>query len=751
MLSGSFSVDSAHSRLELKERNVYRTALVGIGLLLVGLVQGCAPVAGEAGNDLLSAALVATQGDAFESDARERDPQSLEAAADELAAALAAIEAAEREPSEGGAKADGRLAVVNGAPLRAEIFLAGARTSTNRTITLIPGTGLTVPVFAQPVGVRWIDNATNETSYRLRARLVILAVPFTLPPGITLPIATPFTTVGTAAVDASTAQVSVDIPNVAPGYSVMIQVVVQALFADGLVRDSNRAGVLTHLVIPFGAAMPAPSNLAATAVNPTAARLTWSDNFRNEPGSIRYFVERRIGSDFVVIAQLPANFDEFIVTGLNPGSFNTFRVRSGPVGADADSGRYAPSAYTSNASLILPAFALAAPGNLTATAVNSGRIDLAWTDTTSDETGIFVERALDNGGPFVVVGDNLPPNTTAFSSTGLSASTTYFFRVRSRNAVGFSGYSATRSATTPAAPTIPVPPSNVEVLPLDAHRIQLRWRDNSNNETHFVIERSQNGGAFVNLGAFETGVLNRDPFDANIIDVTDEGADVLAGTAHCYRVRARNAAGDSPDSTQGCGTTPVETTTAVNFVNNTAYPLVSLVVNGAERLPGNLVVPVGGSGLVVVPAGSFSFVASNGFIQNGQKIAMYRFPTTGQTTGSVASGQTATRTLTNPGLAAILTRFTGQSRTYRAELLVGNLTTVYTCTFFTNGQYEYRQDGTLLDAGSISQDSFPGNFQIPFRLLSAPPFNFNTAALFDERPDADGRCHITMAGLNFRD
>ncbi len=718
---------------------------------VVLLVSACAPVPSgvgdAAGEDLVSAALLASEGEP-EADTGGDSPY-FDADDATIDALLRAIEASETDSQT--EKDTSRSAVLNGAPRLAEIFPAGAPATTNRSITVIPGTGYQLPALSLPVGARWIDNATNEIGYRIRARLVILALPFQLPPWIQYPIVLPFQTVADVAANESSAQFNVDVPNISISFPVIIQVQVRARFANADDQSSNTASLRSLLSFPFGASFLPPSSLAAAAVNTTAVRLTWIDNYRNEPESIRYFVERRIGSDFVVVTHVPANHNEFIVTGLTPGSFHTFRVRSAPIGPDADSGRFTPSAYTSNFSVNTPAFALAAPSNLTATAVSSAQINLQWTDTTTNETAFFVEIAPEISGPFTVIADGLPPNTTTFSVTGLTAGTTHVFRVRSRNAEGFSAYTPRISATTQAAPTAPAAPSNVEALPLDANVIELRWRDNSNNETHFVIERSQNGGAFVSLGAFETGVLNRDPFDPNIIDVTDEGADVLASTTFCYRIRARNTVGDSANSAAACATTPAVGATAVRFFNDTAYPLVSLVVNGVERLPGSLVIPPGGDGLVTVPAGSFNFVAINGFIQSGQKTGLYRFPLSGQTSGNVSAGQTADRTLSDYPLGEILTRFTGAPRTYSALLIVGDLTAVYTCTFFPNGDYEYLQDGQLLDAGTVSLDSYPGNLQIPFHLDSPPPVNGFTAALFDETPDAQGRCAILMAGMIFTD
>ncbi|HZG56038.1 discoidin domain-containing protein [Paenibacillus sp.] len=83
-----------------------------------------------------------------------------------------------------------------------------------------------------------------------------------------------------------------------------------------------------------------------------------------------------------------------------------------------------------------------APSGLTATAVSSSAIDLAWT-ASSDNVGVAGYRVYRNG---TLVGT---VSGTSYSDTGLTASTTYNYTVRAFDAAGnVSGDSATASATT---------------------------------------------------------------------------------------------------------------------------------------------------------------------------------------------------------------------------------------------------------------------------------------------------------------
>jgi hypothetical protein len=88
----------------------------------------------------------------------------------------------------------------------------------------------------------------------------------------------------------------------------------------------------------------------------------------------------------------------------------------------------------------------AAPGNLTATAVSSSQIDLSWTDNADNEDGYKIERKTGSGS-FTEIATT-GANVTGYSNTGLSASTTYTYRVRAYNTAGNSAYSNEASATT---------------------------------------------------------------------------------------------------------------------------------------------------------------------------------------------------------------------------------------------------------------------------------------------------------------
>jgi carboxypeptidase T len=170
-----------------------------------------------------------------------------------------------------------------------------------------------------------------------------------------------------------------------------------------------------------------------------------------------------------------------------------------------------------------------APSGLTATPVSQTRMDLAWTDNSDDESGFKIERSP-NGitwTQIITVGANI----TAYSNSGLTCGSTYYYRVRAYNAGGESDYSNVVNATTVVC--APAAPGDLTTSPASQTQINLTWTDNSSNEDGFKIERSPNGTLWTPVYTTTT----------NVAAHSDTG--LTCGSSYYYRVRAYNAGGES--------------------------------------------------------------------------------------------------------------------------------------------------------------------------------------------------------------
>jgi hypothetical protein len=136
----------------------------------------------------------------------------------------------------------------------------------------------------------------------------------------------------------------------------------------------------------------------------------------------------------------------------------------------------------------------AAPSNLVATTLTSTSIQLDWTDNSPDETGFRVERRVGMAA-FATVA-NLGANVTTFTNTGLTANTTYDYRVFAVNVAGDSPASNTASATTNPLGA----PSGLTAAAFNSFRVDLAWVDNATGEDGFDIFASQDGGPFSQIG-----------------------------------------------------------------------------------------------------------------------------------------------------------------------------------------------------------------------------------------------------------
>jgi hypothetical protein len=230
----------------------------------------------------------------------------------------------------------------------------------------------------------------------------------------------------------------------------------------------------------------APINLyvqfAATKGN--VLQLSWHDEANNEAG---FRVERSTdNATFAVVATVGSfsNGSTPVWFDYNAQADTTYyyRVRAFNAAGDSD--------YSNTTSITTrspPPPPPVAPTNLSAAATSSSAISLAWTDNANNENTYYVERSPDSAS-FVFIAA-LDPNTTTYTDTGLSPSTTYYYRVHALNGGGYSAYSNIASATTQqSAPSQLSAPTNLRVTHRGDREIDLAWDDNSVDETGFVIE-----------------------------------------------------------------------------------------------------------------------------------------------------------------------------------------------------------------------------------------------------------------------
>ncbi len=87
-----------------------------------------------------------------------------------------------------------------------------------------------------------------------------------------------------------------------------------------------------------------------------------------------------------------------------------------------------------------------APASLAAIAVSSNEVRLSWIDNSNNETGFILERSMDGNTFSEIISTGV--DSTSYRDSGLSASATYYYRIKATNAAGDSPYSNNTSALT---------------------------------------------------------------------------------------------------------------------------------------------------------------------------------------------------------------------------------------------------------------------------------------------------------------
>ena len=309
-----------------------------------------------------------------------------------------------------------------------------------------------------------------------------------------------------------------------------------------------------------------PTGLTTTAVSANQINLTWSGSTDSGGSGLAGYKVYRGG---VQIATTTAT--TYSSSGLSAGTQYCYTVAAYDAAGNT-------SASSSSACATTLASIPAAPSNLQASAVATNQINLSWTDNATTETGFKVERATSASGPWTQIGTTAA-GVSSYSSSGLTASTTYYYRVRATNSAGDSAYSAVASATTPAAPdtTPPSVPTGLTATAASTNQINLTWSGSTDS----------GGSGLVGYKVYRGGVQIATSATTNF---TNTG--LSPSTQYCYTVAAYDNAGNtSSQSSSACATTqsPADKTApTVSMTAPTGGSLVKATITVSANASDNL-------------------------------------------------------------------------------------------------------------------------------------------------------------------
>jgi hypothetical protein len=258
--------------------------------------------------------------------------------------------------------------------------------------------------------------------------------------------------------------------------------------------------ILSHeemdMMRPQTAAVPpnAPTNLLL-AVGGGGVILNWTDNSKNETG---FLVKTATapGGPWSDLATLEPNVTTFTEVGATVNQTHYYEVIAiNETGYSGAGGAY-ETLTVSSVPLTgnITVGALLPPSSLTATYQAGPQVLLTWQDNATTETNFVLQRCAGSSCTnFTQIAT--PPALTGtgqatYTNTPVTPGVTYRYRVAARNGAQQSAWSNIATVT---IPNLPLAPSNVNVALRWAGRwsFRLSWRDNSNNETGFRIQRSK--------------------------------------------------------------------------------------------------------------------------------------------------------------------------------------------------------------------------------------------------------------------
>jgi hypothetical protein len=205
---------------------------------------------------------------------------------------------------------------------------------------------------------------------------------------------------------------------------------------------------------------------------------------------------------------------------------------------------------------------------LVATPVSSTRIDLTWIDGAQTETSFALERRTLKWNGTWTNWLTLAPaaaNTTSRADSGLSAGTTYTYRIRACADGGCSPSSASANVSTFGPTAAPPAPANLATTYRAPTRVVLAWPDVGPLEIRFELRRKQRAlaGSFGPFHALQT-------LAQNTVTYTDS---VTPGNEYVYLIRACNAVQCSDSTTSGAVTIPVIPAAPTSLTAHPAAPM----------------------------------------------------------------------------------------------------------------------------------------------------------------------------------
>lgn len=211
--------------------------------------------------------------------------------------------------------------------------------------------------------------------------------------------------------------------------------------------------------------LTAPSSLTATVNSPNSITLRWTDSGTGQTGCE---IQRSSdgGNTWPTAFSASASATSYTDTTALGAATYTYRVFA-----------YAGSTDSANSNAVIATTGLAAPGNVTASALTASAITLSWTETNAGETGYQIQRSPNGSSGWTTL-TTTAAGTTSYTDSNLSYSTTYYYLITALGPNSTSAAAPVVNATTASSdtPQYLLTPSALATMQADAENNTPQWQ-----------------------------------------------------------------------------------------------------------------------------------------------------------------------------------------------------------------------------------------------------------------------------------
>jgi hypothetical protein len=167
------------------------------------------------------------------------------------------------------------------------------------------------------------------------------------------------------------------------------------------------------------------------------------------------------------------------------------------------------------------------PYNLALLKFNDGSVNISWKDSSKFVEKYELWRKIDLDGEYLLH-QELSGKSFNTNDNNLDTNKIYFYKIRGYKSSGFSDFSDEVNTAGIITSGNLYPPTNLTANVEGESSVLLNWKDNSDNENYFAVQRSTIGGAFSLVKAITK----------NSTTYLDSGNGLVVGSTYQYRIVA---------------------------------------------------------------------------------------------------------------------------------------------------------------------------------------------------------------------